>query len=478
MQLVTRLLLRLIVVGSVMMSIALLVTLLIARQDIQDEVDSSKYTGQLLALLEDFNQELPIERQVSAINQLNAEGGLRHFHVALFDAEGHRLTHKATTAPETVSTIISDWLLRGERMAPYRLPVPGADGRSFMVVLEPQPQSESVEAITSALLQLALFAAITLALVIALWISVRRALTPMSNILSGIARIEAGDYVTPIQTNGVRELDQIAQALNHLAQALTIEHAKQHELLHRLQDVQEDERRRLAHELHDEFGQLLTAVQVDASYLLKQTSGQPALEDCARAVVDNSGSILTQLRSLLAQLRPYGLQGGEERQIALEQALRDLVRQRQQRNDNTLECHLSVTLGQTLIPQRLAVAVYRITQEALTNVMRHAEATQVDISVRVDERMGTLSLDVIDNGRGFADGLSQPNALNTSSTQGIGLAGIRERVLANQGLIAIETADPHGLALRAIFPLTTAAEETLRTQARDLSRSAAIPSLS
>ncbi len=478
MQLVTRLLLRLIVVGSVMMSIALLVTLLIARQDIQDEVDSSKYTGQLLALLEDFNQELPIERQVSAINQLNAEGGLRHFHVALFDAEGHRLTHKATTAPETVSTIISDWLLRDERMAPYRLPVPGADGRSFMVMLEPQPQSESVEAITSALLQLALFAAITLALVIALWISVRRALTPMSNILSGIARIEAGDYVTPIQTNGVRELDQIAQALNHLAQALTIEHAKQHELLHRLQDVQEDERRRLAHELHDEFGQLLTAVQVDASYLLKQTSGQPALEDCARAVVDNSGSILTQLRSLLAQLRPYGLQGGEERQIALEQALRDLVRQRQQRNDNTLECRLSVALGQAQIPQRLAVAVYRITQEALTNVMRHSEATQVDISVRVDERAGTLSLDVIDNGRGFADGLSQPNALSTSSTQGIGLAGIRERVLANQGLIAIETADPHGLALRAIFPLTTAAEETLRTQARDLSRSAAIPALS
>jgi two-component system sensor histidine kinase UhpB len=478
MQLVTRLLLRLIVVGSVMMSIALLVTLLIARQDIQDEVDSSKYTGQLLALLEDFNQELPIERQVGAINQLNAEGGLRHFHVALFDAEGHRLTHTATTAPETVSTIISDWLLRDERMAPYRLPVPGADGRSFMVTLEPQPQSESVEAITSALLQLALFAAITLALVIALWISVRRALTPMSNILSGIARIEAGDYVTPIQTNGVRELDQIAQALNHLAQALTIEHAKQHELLHRLQDVQEDERRRLAHELHDEFGQLLTAVQVDASYLLKQTSGQPALEDCARAVVDNSGSILTQLRSLLAQLRPYGLQGGEERQIALEQALRDLVRQRQQRNDNTLECRLSVALGQAQIPQRLAVAVYRITQEALTNVMRHAEATQVDIAVHVDARAGTLSLDVIDNGRGIGAELLQPGAMNTSPSQGIGLAGIRERVLANQGLIAIETADPHGLALRAIFPLTTAAEETLRTQVRDLSRSAAIPALS
>jgi two-component system sensor histidine kinase UhpB len=139
---------------------------------------------------------------------------------------------------------------------------------------------------------------------------------------------------------------------------------------------------------------------------------------------------------------------------------------------------LSVALGQAQIPQRLAVAVYRITQEALTNVMRHAEATEVDISVRVDERAGTLSLDVIDNGRGFADGLSQPNALSTSSTQGIGLAGIRERVLANQGLITIEPADPHGLALHAMFPLNAAAEEMLRTQARDLSRSAAIPALS
>lgn len=478
MQLVTRLLSRMMIVGGVMMAIALLATLLIARQDIQDEVDSNKYTGQLLALIEAINRELPIERQISAIDQLNAEGGLRNFHVALFDAEGHRLTRKPMVAPQTLRTLISDWLLRDEPMTPYRLPVPGADGRSWMVVLEPQPQSESSEAVNAVLMQLALFGAITLALIIALWVSVQRALAPMADILAGISRIETGDYVSPIKANGVRELDQIAQALNHLAQALTVEHAKQHELLHRLQDVQEDERRRLAHELHDEFGQLLTAVQVDASYLLKQTSGQPALEDCARAIVDNSGNILTQLRGLLAQLRPYGLQGGEERQIALEQALRDLVRQRQQRNDNTLACHLNVALGQMLIPQRLAVAIYRITQEALTNVMRHAEATQVDIAVRVDEPSGTLSLSVIDNGRGLTEGSLQAGAISPSSGQGIGLAGIRERVLANQGLITIEAADPQGLALRAVFPLSAAAEDALRSQARDLSRSAVTPALS
>jgi hypothetical protein len=109
MQLVTRLLSRMMIVGTVMMAIALLTTLLIARQDIQDEVDSSKYTGQLLTLIEAINRELPIDRQVSAIDQLNAEGGLRNFHVALFDAEGQRLTRGPATTPEKISTVISDW---------------------------------------------------------------------------------------------------------------------------------------------------------------------------------------------------------------------------------------------------------------------------------------------------------------------------------------------------------------------------------
>ncbi|MEY2824124.1 MAG: hypothetical protein RLZ64_662, partial [Pseudomonadota bacterium] len=160
MQLVTRLLSRMIIVGALMMVVALLTTLLIARQDIQDEIDSSKYTGQLLTLLEEINHELPIDRQISAINQLNADGGLRNFHVALFDAEGQRLTRPPGVVTETSRTMLTDWLLGGKRIAPYRLPLPGADGRSLMIVLEPQPQYESAEAITSALLQLALFGAI------------------------------------------------------------------------------------------------------------------------------------------------------------------------------------------------------------------------------------------------------------------------------------------------------------------------------
>jgi two-component system sensor histidine kinase UhpB len=404
-------------------------------------------------------------QQVAAIDALNDEGQLRHFHIALFDTDGRRLTREPQEAGAT--SAITRWLLKDRPMVPYRLTLSSTDGQALTVELMPHPQAESAEAITGAFLQFGLFGAIALALIVALWISVRRALAPLSGILSGIARIEDGDYASPIARCHTRELDQIAQALNHLAAALTLEHAKQRELLHRLQEVQEDERRRLAHELHDEFGQLLTAMQVDASYLLKQSSGQPALQDCAKAMYDNSGTILAQLRGLLAQLRPYGLQGGEDQQIALEQALRDLVRQRQQRGDKELECRLSVALGDVQLPQRLAVAIYRIVQEALTNVMRHAQASRVEITLRADMAAGQLEVQVVDDGRGFA--------AQGGPVPGLGLTGIRERVLANQGILTLERANPQGLALRASFPLSDDAEAVLRQSAHVPSHSAATP---
>lgn len=442
MQLVTRLLLRLMMVGSVAMVIALALTLLAARRDIADEIDSSQRIGRLVSTLSVLHVSTSPYERVAAIDALNASGTLRNFRVTLLGADGQRLTR--APQPEPAPDLLTGWLLQGRAANPYTMPLEFADGERLTLLLEPQPQAESAEAVTAALLQFGLFGAITLALVVALWISVRHALAPLSGILAGIARIEAGDYGARIADCATRELNQIAQALNHLAEALTEQLAKQRELLHRLQDVQEEERRSLAHELHDEFGQLLTALQVDASYLLKQSVGQPALQECAQAMYDNSGAILAHLRSLLAQLRPYGLQGGEERQIALEQALRDLVRQRQQRGDASLDCRLSVTLANAQVPQRLAVAVYRIVQEALTNVMRHAEASAVSIDLSADPAANALTLSVTDNGRGLRA---------QASAAGIGLAGIRERVLANQGQLELVNARPRGLKLVARFPL-------------------------
>lgn len=461
MQLVTRLLLRLLVVGAAMMAVAMALTLAMAKRNIADEVDSSQRIGQLVTIVAALQEGAPVARQAAAIDEINQGDTLRNFHVALLDTDGHRLTRPPHPAQAHDPDWLERWMLSDQTMPTYTLGVVRPDGQRLMVALESAPQAESSEAVTAAMLQLGLFGAIALALIIVLWVSVRHALAPLAGILQGIARIEAGDYAARIAGSGTRELNQIGQALNHLSEALTEQIAKQRELLHRLQDVQEEERRRLAHELHDEFGQLLTAIQVDASYLLKQSAGQPALEACAQAMYENSGSILAQLRGLLAQLRPYGLQGDEEHDIALEQALRDLVKQRQARGDAALDCRLSVSLGDMVIPQRLAVAVYRIAQEALTNVMRHAQASQVEIRVAVDDAQSLLTLSIADDGIGLTAAASEKSPLQGQGQgqgrgQGLGLTGIRERVLASQGRLVLASGEPSGLVLVATFPLVKA----------------------
>jgi two-component system sensor histidine kinase UhpB len=440
MQLVTRLLLRLFVIGLFMLMVAAVFNLYAARQDIADEVRGSQSIGQLITTLSELQGSDSVDPQIAAIDELNRSERLRHFHVALLDESGQRLTLPPYVSPSVMPAVLNHFLASDAMMNRYALSLKRSDGRSMTLLLEPNPQSESSEAITGALLQLALFGALGLALIIAIWVTLRIALAPLSDILAGIARIEAGDYATHIAASGTRELNQIAQALNHLATALTDQIARQRELLHRLQDVQEEERRKLAHELHDEFGQLLTAIQVDASYLLKQSAGQTALETCAQAMYENSSSILSQLRSLLAQLRPYGLQGDEKNDIALEQALRDLVRQRQSRGPVALDCRLSVHLDQTTIPQRLAVAVYRIAQEALTNVAKHAEAGRVSIVFSGQE---IITLMISDDDKGF-DG--------KRVRMGIGLSNIRDRANLLHGSFTVSSKRGKGTTLGIEFP--------------------------
>ena len=369
MQLVTRLLLRLGLVGLLMLILAFVLTLFSARQDIADEIQGSQRVGQLMTVLSALQDGATLEQHALRIDQLNRSETLRHFHVALLDNQGQRLTQIAVPLPPTSLPWLNRFMAGDAGLSAYSLPVQRPNGELVTVMLEPNPQPEISEAINSAWLQVTLFSLMVLVLVMALAFSVRHALSPLNDILNGIARIEGGDYGHPIPACATRELNQIGQALNHLSAALTEQLAKQRDLLHRLQDVQEDERRQLAHDLHDEFGQLLTAIQVDASYLVKQSNGQSALQDCARAMYDNSSSILSQLKSLLVQLRPYGLQGDEEHHIALEQALRELIRQRQARGDTELSYQLQVDLKGAELPQRLSVAAYRIIQEALTNVL-------------------------------------------------------------------------------------------------------------
>ena len=210
-------------------------------------------------------------------------------------------------------------------------------------------------------------------------------------------------------------------------------------LSRRVVDVQEEERRRLARELHDEIGQVLTAIGMNLQAIMAAgVQADPRrLEECL-AIVDRA---FLQVRDLALDLRPPMLDD-----LGLAAALRWLVDRQAQRDG--LIVHIVAESKEPALPLELATACYRIAQEALTNVTRHAGARQVWVELQQGE--DEVRLVVRDEGVGF----DPEEARRPARGSGLGLLGMEERVRLLGGRIAIESAPGQGTAIRVRFPLT------------------------
>jgi PAS domain S-box-containing protein len=209
-------------------------------------------------------------------------------------------------------------------------------------------------------------------------------------------------------------------------------------LSRRLLEVQEEERRHLSRELHDEFGQILATItlHLHAARGLAGDAARPRLDECT-VLLRQAGE---QVRSLALELRPTMLDT-----LGLEAALRWLAEQHQQRTGCPVQVvgHLS---GTPPSPE-LAIACFRVAQEALTNVIRHAAAPHVWIELSQSESV--LELVVRDDGVGFDMILTQDKAARRES---LGLLGMRERVEILGGTLLVESEPGRGTRLRVSFP--------------------------
>jgi PAS domain S-box-containing protein len=204
-----------------------------------------------------------------------------------------------------------------------------------------------------------------------------------------------------------------------------------HELTQRLVTAQEDERRTIARNLHDDIGQLLTAAKV--SMQMAQRLGQPAAFTHALASID---SVLNHVRELSLSLHPRILED-----LGLAAALRWYVIQ--QTRHSPITVNLKVHLSDISLPPALEINIYRVVQEGLTNILRHSQAQQAEISLAAEN--GMLMLTISDDGVGF-DAL--PVVVSS-----LGLLSIRERVSVHAGQFEILSAKGQGTTLRASFPL-------------------------
>ena len=228
-----------------------------------------------------------------------------------------------------------------------------------------------------------------------------------------------------------------AQAEAHVSELL----AHNRELAQQLIAVQESERLALARELHDELGQRCSAILIETACLRRCAADDRASLLGAAARADMAAQGLYQLLAgLLRRLRPANLDA-----LGLVAALQELCESWEERSG--VACVFHFEAMQEPLPERINIAVYRVAQEALTNVTRHAHANTVRLVLARDPT-GQLCLTIADDGRGMD---------LARATRGLGLLGASERAAALGGELHVESTPGAGVRLTLRIPLPVAA---------------------
>jgi signal transduction histidine kinase len=201
-------------------------------------------------------------------------------------------------------------------------------------------------------------------------------------------------------------------------------------------EAQEAERSRIARELHDETGSALTAVLLGLT-AIDGAATLPDAREASAALRKNASSALENVGRLAFALRPPALD-----EFGLAPALKDLSGRLEERGGPKVELEIELPAG-TRLPAKLETAIFRITQEALTNVVKHAEAKTVRITFACRKR--SVVLEIEDDGRGFSPARGPDG--------GFGLVGMRERVASVNGSLGIESKRGAGTRLAVEIPL-------------------------
>jgi two-component system sensor histidine kinase UhpB len=242
------------------------------------------------------------------------------------------------------------------------------------------------------------------------------ALRPLRDLGAGLSRIRKGDYGRLVVPAGPPEIRQSCEELNELARTLNQLNEDNRGLLRKIVSLQDDDRQELARELHDELGPLLFGIRANTVALLDAVPDERAgFRPSAQGVVQSVEALQQANRRILERLRPLHIH-----ELGLIKSIETLLgNARSQAPQIELEAEIDPQLGE--LDGLLCQTAYRVIQEAVTNVLRHANAGSINVKAAVEA--GELLLEISDDGVGFPEG----------HVFGRGLTGMRERVRALGG---------------------------------------------
>lgn len=428
--------------------------------DVDEELDGARALAGLFERLASASAMPEPERARRLLAPGPDDGPTRHLQLRVTDAAGATLllaepeeqlpplVQRVLSASESVFGDTPSFTVAWIQQRP--------NGDAWQVALTARPQSERVEALVGLGADTLLLALVVLGMLAAIGWNTRRAFAPLARLVAAIGEMGDGEGRHPgvrrLPTMPVAELETIAGAVRGLDADLATAHTQRRQLARQLQVLQEEERQRLAQELHDEFGQHLTALRANASWLQRRLASQDELADVARDMAQQCEAIQQDVRAVLARLRPPGTDDNptllslghmlDALQRAWPRGAADATRL-------TLELRLDDERGRRLDwdtaaeAQRLspdtAMVLYRISQEALSNVARHAHAGAAQVAVHARQRAGGRALAIAWSVRDDGVGLADPVA---AMQRGSGLAGIKQRLWSLGAELSVQDVAP------------------------------------
>ncbi len=360
----------------------------------------------------------------------------RHLHIELRQANGEVVKFTADPNPEAAADNPPNWFVKlvASDYPSLSQRVATVGGGTVTLLIAADPMDEIGEAWQESRAFFLSVCGLAVLTFLAANLAFNRAFKAIAVIVDGLQAVERGEYRQKLPDFAAQEFARIAKAINRLTAVLATAQRENSALaLHSLR-IQEEERRRLSQELHDELGQSLTAIKVMAVTLEKPKADSLKISAQISQVCDQ---LLAVVRSMMRHLHPLALA-----ELGLKAGLEDLLGHWASRHPGlalSLDCPDSVD---NLDPA-ITIQVYRVVQECLTNIVRHADADNATVRLDLSPDTG-LILQVSDDGRGCAEAAGRP---------GFGLLGMRERINSLGGRFAVESPPGQGARITAIIPV-------------------------
>ena len=322
--------------------------------------------------------------------------------------------------------------------APVSVPVLVAGNARGLAVATFDPATQIGQSWREVSRLLAIMAFALAGLCVAVYAVLARALRPTRAIGAGLRQLAANDLSARLPRFDLAELSAISEVFNTLAQRLHTTLAERNAVTRKLIEVQDEERQRLARELHDEFGQSLTAIAAQAASAAHTAEREcpPLLGEC-RSISRMTAGLMETLRGALVRLRPPDVE-----ELGLTISLESLVASWNGFEKDRTRFEITFIGDADDLPPGVSASLYRIAQEAITNAAKHAHARHVQLRLEAGET--DIILSVEDDG--------EANGAVAAPKAGMGLLGMQERVVSLGGTLQFERREAGGARLVARIP--------------------------